>query len=130
MPKQHRRAHQATFGLVVNLFKMPDGQHLQNLRDHFHRDMIGIYETVRRKCHYRANRFIQMVQDHGGVDAAKMLLNTPGYQYGFTELYLCGCLKYSMEALVLQAQYAELFEQHELHEARRRLEEVGYNYEH
>ncbi|MBU4446222.1 MAG: hypothetical protein Q8N12_09000 [Thermodesulfovibrionales bacterium] len=92
----------------------------------FHRAMIGVYESALRECRYNATRFIQMVQNHGGVESAKILLHTPGFQYGFTELWQCGCLRLTMEALVIQPQYAALFTQEEIEITRTRLEECGY----
>lgn len=88
--------------------------------------MIGIYEKALRECGYNATRFIQMVQNHGGVEAARRLLHTPGFQYGFTELWQCGRLDITMEALVIQPQYHELFAEEEINIARSRLEECGY----
>lgn len=105
---------------------MPSQNNLKTLENQFHRAMIGVFEGALYKCKYRATRFIQMVQDYGGVQAAKKLLHTPGYQYGFTELWQCGHLDITMEALVIQPEYAELFTEEEIQIARKRLEECGY----
>jgi hypothetical protein len=102
---------------------------LRELSNQFHRAMINIYERALRECRYNANRFIQMVQHDGGVEAAKRLLHTPGFQYGFTELWQCGRLDIIMEALVIQPQYAELFTEEEIQTAKTRLEECGYQIE-
>ena len=89
--------------------------------------MQDIYANALRECGYRATRFIQMVENHGGVEAAKILLHSPGFQYGFTELWKCGCLRLTMEALILQLQYAALFTDEEREIARTRLKECGYD---
>jgi hypothetical protein len=106
---------------------MPNQHNLRDLENQFHRDMLNIYERALHECKYRANRFLQMIGEHGGVKTAKRLLHTPGLQYGFAELWQCGCLKLTMEALVLKSQYAELFTDEEKQIARTRLEECGYN---
>jgi len=70
-----------------------------------------------------------MVGEHGGVEAAKSLLYTPGLQYGFTELWKCGRLDITMEALILQQQYSSLFTDQEREIARKRLTDCGYDVE-
>lgn len=99
------------------------------LENRFHRDMIHIYDEALRKCKYRATYFLQMVNEHGGVQTARILLSKPGYQYGFTELWQCGCLKLSMEAVVLRSEYTSLFTDEERFIARTRLEECGYKFD-
>jgi hypothetical protein len=105
---------------------MSDGHNLEALEKQFHRAMIGVYEAALRKCHYNASRFLQMVNEHGGVGAARILLHTPGFQYGFTELWLCKCLDLSMEALVIREEYAPLFTAEEHQIARERLKSCDY----
>lgn len=43
----------------------------------FHRAMVGVYEDAKRDAGYTATRFIQMVSDVGGLDAARRLINGP-----------------------------------------------------
>lgn len=109
---------------------MVNGDHnLHDLENQFHRAMIGIYEAALRECNYRATYFLQMVNEQGGVQAAKRLLHKSGFQYGFTELWQCGCLRLTMEVLVLQPQFAILFTEEERQAARDRLQQCGYNLE-
>lgn len=105
---------------------MPETDDFRALENQFNRAMREIYANALRECGYRATRFIQMVENHGGVEAAKILLHTPGFQYGFTELWQCGCLRLTMEALVLQPQYTALFTDEEREIARTRLTDCGY----
>jgi|GEM_PF-914069 len=107
---------------ITNLsdYEMPN----RDLENQFHRAMIGVYERALRECGYNATRFIQMVQNDKGVEAAKRLLQAPGFQYGFTELWQCGRLDITMEALVIQPQYAELFTEEEIQIAKTRLKDV------
>lgn len=108
---------------------MSKGNNSYDLENQFHRAMIGIYDAALKKCNYRATYFLQMVNEQEGMQAAKRLLNKTGLQYGFTELWLCGCLKLTMEALVLQPQFSVLFTEEEKQVAKNRLQECGFNKE-
>lgn len=103
-----------------------EDKELHKLSDQFDKEMMNVYNSALRKCNYKATRFLQMFLEHKGVMTAKMLLSKRDVQYGCTELYLCGCLGLSMEALVLKPEYKALFTEEDLHKANRRLVEVGY----
>ncbi len=68
----------------------------------FHEEMIRVYERAKKECRYAATRFLQMVTDHGGLAAAKMLLATPRMSEGLTRLWKENRLDISMEATVLR----------------------------
>ena len=94
------------------------------LEKQFHEAMLGIYEAAKRlKPPYHAPRFHQMVLEHRGKTAADMLLATGEPSEGFTKLFLRGkaSLKISVEYLVLQNPWRELFEPEQLAVARKRL---------
>jgi hypothetical protein len=97
-----------------------------SLEDQFHQAMITIYEQEKRDCNYNATYFIRMVSEHGGLQAAKLLLDSNEPQDGFTKLWECGRLDLSVEALVLNAKFSPLFSQEEKDIARDRLKNVGY----
>lgn len=99
---------------------------MSSLEQEFHNDMLNIYEQATR-YNYRPTRFLQIVQERGGVNAAKYLLAAPGSQEGLFKLYELKRLDLSMEALVIQDKYASLFDAAEITIARKRLQELGYN---
>lgn len=99
---------------------------MDNLEVEFHRAMIQTYEDALRKCKYRARAFLQMLSDYGGVATAKRLLATDDAQSGLYELYICGRLDLTVEAKVVRPEFASLFTEEELTEARRRLKERNY----
>ena len=68
-----------------------------------------------------------MVREHGGVEAARLLLRGAGTAGGFTVLWEKNQLGRSSEATMLRAEYADLFTPDELLLARRRLEEHGFD---
>lgn len=99
-----------------------------NLEEQFHAAMLNIYEQAARlKPPYRASRFLQMVQRFGGKAAADQLLVDSNPSAGFTELFLRGReqLKLSVEYLVLQEPWRDLFSEEQQAIAFKRLEEVG-----
>ena len=89
----------------------------------FHRAMVQIYETARRDVDYKPTRFLQMVSEHGGVEAARHLLRADTPSEGFITLWAAGRLDLTVEAHVLKPEYADLFTEEERRIARRRLDE-------
>ncbi len=99
-----------------------------HLEEQFHAAMLHIYECAARlKPPYRATRFLQMVQGSGGKAAADQLLASANPSAGFTELFLRGRenLKLSVEYLVLQDPWRNLFSEEQLAVAHKRLVDVG-----
>ena len=92
----------------------------------FDERMRQIYDQAKSDCGYTANRFLQMVNADGGLQAAKKLLNSGGYSEGLTRLWEEKRLDISMEATVLQKPWSQLFSEQELSIARRKLMELGY----
>lgn len=92
----------------------------------FHSEMLNVYERAKRECRYNAVRFLQMVNEHGGVATAKMLLASKQHPEGLTRLWKEGRLDISMEALVLREPWRSLFSNEELDVARKRLDALGY----
>lgn len=95
------------------------------LESGFHEAMVGIYQAA-AALGYRASYFLQMVQERGGLGAAKHLLAGPEPQSGLIRLWELGRLDISMEALVLEGRWAGLFSEVERGVARERLEAYGY----
>ena len=99
---------------------------MDELRKLFDVEMINIYERAKEECGYNASRFLQMVTQLGGLQAAKALLRTEEISDGFTALWEHGRLDLTMEALVLRAPWSQLFSDDELARARKRLTALGY----
>ena len=78
---------------------------------------------------YNATRFIQMVAELGGVETANRLLDSSGVSDGFTTLWEAKRLDISVEAVVLQPEFAPLFDARRLRVARERLAQYGYTVE-
>ena len=99
---------------------------LEQLEFAFHEAMLQIYTDAKDQCKYNATRFLQMVTEDGGLAAAKKLVRAPHLSDGFEALYLRGRLDLTIEAVILQEKWRELFSEEELSIARKRLEDLHY----
>jgi hypothetical protein len=99
---------------------------MKDLCQQFHDAMIDIYLRAKRECKYNAARFIQVVTNKGGVEAARALILKDGGTEGFAKLWELGRLDLSVEALVLRDEYRELFTNNEREACRKRLMDYGY----
>lgn len=93
--------------------------------DNFDEAMLDIYRRADRELGIMFKNFLDKVVTLGGVNAAKHFLNDP-LQSGFATLWEHGRLDLTMEALVIRPEWARLFTQRELGEARKRLAEHGW----
>jgi|GEM_PF-573231 len=105
-----------------------DSDDLDDIARGFHDAMIGIYKAgAKLSPPYSATRFLQMVVELGGKEAANQLLAAPQPWEGFTELFSRNRLDLSVEYLVLKNPWRKLFNADQLEVARKRLEEVHYS---
>ena len=102
---------------------------MSKLEAQFHQAMIDIYVTAKRDCKYNATYFLGMVNEHGGLEAARRLLATENTSDGFGTLLLCGRLDLTVEAHVLKAEFRELFTPAEIEIATKRLQDVRYDFD-
>jgi hypothetical protein len=93
----------------------------------FEKDMYRIYHDAKRECAYAATRYKQMVEHRGGLATAHELLRRTPPPDAMKKLADCGRLDLTVEALVLKQEYRSMFTETELAEARRRLEQYGWD---
>ncbi len=91
--------------------------------------MNNIYITAKKELNYNASRFIQLVAREGGRKAAKQLISKSGNTYGFEVLWENKRLDLSVEALVLNPEFHELFTEEERAICRNRLKEFGFKFD-
>lgn len=89
--------------------------------------MIDGSDRLQREIGYNPTRFRQMVAEHGGLGAARLLLDGPDASDGFTTLWEAQHLDLSVEAHVLLPRFEALFTPAERQAARRRLEDHGFD---
>ena len=99
---------------------------MRMLENKFNEDMKNLYLTSKKELGYNASRFMQIVAQKGGVQAAKQLISKDGGTYGFEVLWENKRLDLSVEAHVLKDGYTELFTDEERDICRNRLKEFGY----
>ena len=108
-----------------NAKKIPKNA-LDTLEQEFHQDMLDTYNTA-RKLGYRPGYFLSMVNQQGGLQAAKQLIQLQHPSEGFHKLWELGRIDISVEAKVLLQKYHELFTEEERRICRKRLDEYGYH---
>jgi hypothetical protein len=91
--------------------------------------MMNIYHRTRKEAGYNANRYLQMLHDQGGLRTAQTLLHASQVSEGYTALWERGRLDLTVEALVLQQEWLDLFTNDERDIARKRLQQYGYQFD-
>jgi hypothetical protein len=79
-----------------------------------------------KKCNYHPTIFIGMIQDYGAVEAVRRVINDPKITYGYEKLWECGHLELSMESIIQEDEWKNLFSAAEKEKAKKRLLEYGY----
>ncbi|MBP7529222.1 MAG: hypothetical protein KA801_14945 [Syntrophorhabdaceae bacterium] len=90
--------------------------------------MMDIYHRAWYEARYRATRYLQMLQEHGGIETAKILLHSAHVSDGYTALWERGRLDLTVEALILQEKWHSLFSDQERGIARKRLQQYNYSF--
>lgn len=94
----------------------------------FGKAMLSLYERAKREADYTASGYLGMLSELGPLGTARQLLSVPAVSDGFANLWERGRLDLTVEALVLQPEFAPLFTEEELARARTRLEQFGYRF--
>jgi hypothetical protein len=104
-----------------------DEARVREVRRRFNRYILDGIPRL-RQLGYNPTQFLEMVHTHGDVvGATKRLLADPRHtSYGFQRLYEMHRLQDSVEFATCLPWFAELFEPHEIDEARTRL--IAHNF--
>lgn len=87
--------------------------------------LLDVARRAKSEAGYNPTLFIQMLSERGGLGTARSLLAAPGTSDGFAALWERGRLDLTVEAVVLQPEFRDLFSRQELDVARRRLGDHG-----
>jgi hypothetical protein len=93
----------------------------------FEQAMRSIYDRARGEANYHATYFLSMLAEHGSLATARKLLHGPTVSDGFAALWERGRLDLTVEALVIQPRFADLFTPSEIEIAQHRLGQFGYS---
>ena len=92
---------------------------MASLEDEFHKEMLAIYDKARDEVGIKLPRFKQMVEQNGGVGAAKKLLHSNSVSTGFSKLFEKGRLDLTVESLVANNEkWHPLFTEEEINKAK------------
>ena len=72
----------------------------ENLIEAFDEAMFLIYQRARTEAKYNATRFLQMLDEHRGLETARMLIRSSSVSEGYTALWERGRLDLTVEAVV------------------------------
>ena len=98
---------------------------MTDIEARFEQDMVEkVYRAAGRETGYWAGYFLRSVKRHGGVGAARRLLERGGVSKGLARLASLERLDLAMETLVLDPAYALLFTDEDRAVAARRLEQA------
>lgn len=96
------------------------------LEKQFDEELIKNCEEAQKKCAYNPTRFLETVARFGGVKTAKEIIRKGKVSDGFDKLQQAGLIHLTMEAVMVQAKYGELFTDDEVNSCYELLCEYGY----
>jgi hypothetical protein len=93
----------------------------------FDEEMLRIYRRALSEANYKASRFLQMLNEHRGLETARILLHSANVSEGYTALWERGRLDLTVEAVIRDnPRWHPLFTKEELAICSKRLREYGY----
>ncbi len=95
-----------------------------NLEIEFENEVLGICK-LSKEIGYNPTRFLQMITEYGAVETAHQLIGKLVVSEGLETLWELKRLDLSLEYLVLQPRFRELFREDELDICRDRLKAYG-----
>lgn len=96
------------------------------LEKKFDEELIKKCEIAQKECGYNPARFLQTVAKFGGVKTAKEIMRKGKVSDGFDKLQEAGRIELTMEAVVVDSRYGELFTDDEVNSCYALLCEHGY----
>lgn len=99
---------------------------MATLEKQFEEELIKKCEIAQKQCGYRPTRFLQTISKFGGVKTAKEILRKGKVSDGFEMLQQAGLTELTMEAMIIDKKYGELFTDDEVNSCYELLCEHGY----
>lgn len=97
------------------------------LQKRFDEAMLKIYHRALSEANYNAKRYLHMLNEHGGIETAKILIHSQKVSEGYSALWERGRLDLTVEALIFDNQeWHQLFSEEELAIVKKRL--ISYEY--
>ncbi len=99
---------------------------LSELELAFHSEMVHLYKRTKEEVGYNATRFLSMITENPGAATAHALINAPTVSEGYTALWERKRLDLTIECVILEPRWRDLFSETERQIARKRLRDYGY----
>lgn len=96
------------------------------LEKQFEEELIKKWEIAEKQCGYNPKRLLQNISRFGGVRTAKEIIRKGRTSDGFEKLQEAGLINLSMEAVMIDKKYADLFTDDEVNCCYELLCEYGY----
>ncbi|KKC06287.1 hypothetical protein AWC17_08380 [Mycobacterium nebraskense] len=109
--------------------EVTDVSQISDLEADFSQRMKAVYDRGRSEAGYNASYFLSMLSQYGPKETAHKLLASRAISDGFAELWERGRLDLTVEALVVEPRFSELFSEKEIAIAQRRLAKFSYTRE-
>lgn len=98
-----------------------------SVEERFDAAMMDIYVRAKSEANYNAAHFIHLLTEHGGLEAARILLHADTVSEGYAVLWERGRLDLTVEALIYDhPEYHGLFTDEERLVVQRRLADYKY----
>jgi len=91
------------------------------------KDFLTSVAICKNKYGYNPTRFLQMLETNGPVDTAITLVTALNIHEGLSKLWEFKRLDLSVEAIICQGKYRQLFSEEVLIGAKKRLKKLGYS---
>ena len=99
-----------------------------DLERRFDAAMMDIYRRAKSEAGYNATRFVQMLNEHRGLETARILLHAETVSEGYSALWERGRLDLTVEALIHDSgEFRGLFSDEEMQIAKQRLRDYEYS---
>lgn len=93
----------------------------------FDEAMLSIYQRALAETRYRATIFLRMLNEHGGLETARLLIHSSSVSEGYTALWERNHLDLTVEAVIHDnPKWHPLFTEEELDICKQRLADYKY----
>ncbi|MEG1276469.1 MAG: hypothetical protein RSD26_00585, partial [Cellulosilyticaceae bacterium] len=93
----------------------------------FHNDMINLYKRTNKELKYKSTKLLDMINKYGGYEAAIKFIKSESNKFDFTILWENERLDLSVEGLITNIKYRELFPDEVISFCDKKLKEYNFS---
>lgn len=93
----------------------------------FHNDMINLYKRTSKELKYKSTKLLDMINKYGGYEAAIKFITSESNKFDFTILWENERLDLSVEGLITNIKYRELFPEDVVNFCDKKLKEYNFS---